>query len=430
MTSEQQEGPQSLADLSTPAFVINRHAFAENCRTVLKQVALGGIRLRPHIKTHKTVEGAILQVCANETKNGNGKSTSPLFDENASGFVASTLPEIELLVDAAPTHKGPFLDILYGVGISESKLSRIHTLQTKLSKIDDTGRVHVMVDHPSQVEWMEHFCRNVSKSFQFSAFLKLDTGYHRAGTTCDARGVDVAMKIIQSPHVTLFGLYSHCGHAYDVNTPEDLKDIAVADMKLITGFMDLLRERLEPMHTDFSMETLIVSVGSTPSAFSHGTGSVSVPNLELHPGNYTLYDRQQLWTGVCPSTSHVAGRVLSRVIGHYPDRNTVLLDAGATALTKDGAPQGGVCQITGYEDESSGIVCHKMSQEVVQIKPSTEGGTMPYDQFPLGKLVTLLPNHSCLAAACFDTYYIIDDPSCQFKSDQPIVDQWIPAKGW
>jgi D-serine deaminase-like pyridoxal phosphate-dependent protein len=80
MTSEQQEGPQSLADLSTPAFVINRHAFAENCRTVLKQVALGGIRLRPHIKTHKTVEGAILQVCANETKNGNGKSTSPLFD--------------------------------------------------------------------------------------------------------------------------------------------------------------------------------------------------------------------------------------------------------------------------------------------------------------------------------------------------------------
>jgi D-serine deaminase-like pyridoxal phosphate-dependent protein len=123
--------------------------------------------------------------------------------------VASTLPEIELLVDAAPTHKGPFLDILYGVGISESKLSRIHTLQTKLSKIDDTGRVHVMVDHPSQVEWMEHFCRNVSKSFQFSAFLKLDTGYHRAGTTCDARGVDVAMKIIQSPHVTLFGLYSH-----------------------------------------------------------------------------------------------------------------------------------------------------------------------------------------------------------------------------
>lgn len=165
----------------------------------------------------------------------------------------------------------------------------------------------------------------------------------------------------------------------------------------------------------------MVSVGSTASAFHHHN-HLDLPHMEIHAGNYTLYDRQQIWTGEC-TLDDVAGRVISRVIGHYEDRNTILLDAGATSLTKDLSPQGGMCEIGGAPD----LDCFRMSQEVITVTHATRK-LFPFESFPLGTVVNLIPNHSCLAAACFDKYYIIDDPSCTFDVDQDIVDEWIPTK--
>jgi D-serine ammonia-lyase len=190
-----------------------------------------------------------------------------------------------------------------------------------------------------------------------------------------------------------------------------------------------------------------VSVGSTPSLPHHFHPSSDNDNtihpqqewwtqfflryptaiLEIHPGNYTLYDRQQLYTNACPNVQAIAGRVLTRVIGHYNDThrpNTLLLDAGATALTKESTPQGGMAAITGHEQTSS---VYKMCQEV-----SMARGNSPQflQDCPLGTILALQPNHSCLAAACFDKYYIVDDPTGQFAPDTPIVDEWEPVKGW
>ena len=56
---------------------------------------------------------------------------------------------------------------------------------------------------------------------------------------------------------------------------------------------------------------------------------------EIHPGNYVLYDNQQVQLGSCQMES-VAGKVITRVLGHYPRRNQMLVDCGFTALTKQG----------------------------------------------------------------------------------------------
>ena len=107
------------------------------------------------------------------------------------------------------------------------------------------------------------------------------------------------------------------------------------------------------------MTTLDVSVGSTPSMQSHER--LEIPNrVEVHAGNYVFYDRQQLYTGACENEGSIAGFVLTRVIGHYSDsdRNAILVDAGATALTKDGAPQGDVCSVLGRPGWNA-TECHK-----------------------------------------------------------------------
>lgn len=184
-----------IKNLQTPAFVINRHAFEKNCRSMLKIAKKRKLQLRPHVKTHKTAQGAWIQASGGHTE---------MKGDLVTGFVASTLPEVKILVES---YYGLPRDILYGVPISESKLEALNSLRQKLS---DDGQIHIMIDHPTQVQIVEDFVKEAKEIRKpFSAFLKLDTGYHRAGITVDERGVDLALQIALSPSLSLKGVYSH-----------------------------------------------------------------------------------------------------------------------------------------------------------------------------------------------------------------------------
>ena len=444
-TTNKQHQQQKLHDLDTPAFVINVHAFRKNCQRILNTAADHNVRVRPHIKTHKTLQGALIQAAATgEYRRGSGGSSgsgsnnnntntttfcTAVFHERVVGFCVSTIPELELLFGTLddnlyPCNRGdPFKNVIYALPISKPKLQRLQSLRAK-------GQLHILIDHPQQVAMVEEFskdqCNNDTdhNNNPWSVFLKLDTGYHRAGTTCDERGLELAKRIIQSSQLNLTGVYSHCGHSYDVNTAQEMNDIAKADLEQIQTFLGLLKQA----QTDISVDDLIVSVGSTPSFPYHANDKDHViSNLEVHPGNYTLYDRQQLWTGACPTEADQAGRVLATVIGQYEDH--ILLDAGATALSKDGTPQGGMCAITGHPE----LECYSMSQEVTRVRNRNDDGKTSsppqvFEKLPIGSKVVLIPNHSCLAAACFERYSIIDDPGCTFPLMAPVIDEWIPAK--
>ena len=114
------------------------------------------------------------------------------------------------------------------------------------------------------------------------------------------------------------------------------------------------------------------------------------------------------------------------------DRNAIMVDAGATALTKESMPQGDVCAVIGRPD----LECYRMSQEVTMIRcrrnaySGNEATPFPFEDFPLGSMILLLPNHSCLAAACFDKYYVVDQSDVPFSTDVDVVDIWRPTSGW
>lgn len=416
-----------LSDITTPAFVVNKHAMTNNCRKVLETAAVSGMKLRPHIKTHKTIEGALIQ------SNPYPEKSSSNDDESNTkaivGFVASTIPELTLLLENSSKYGGPFNDVLYGVPISEYKLKVVSELIASY----ENAKIHIMIDHLDQVKFIEKFCSSNDKGNpvkSFSAFLKLDTGYHRAGVSCDDRGIKLGTRILVSPNIQLQGFYSHCGHSYDVNSSSELESIANEDLSKMADFATSLTSHATG--SGISAPKFTMSIGSTPSTFSVNkdeakktNGNDSVNHLEMHPGNYTFFDRQQMWVGVC-NEKEVACRVMSRVIGHYEERNTIMLDVGSTALTKDTSPQGGVCSISGYPD----LECFKLSQECMLVKPKDASIEFPYESFPLGKIVSLVPNHSCLAAACFDKYYVIDDENQKFDEKEKIIDEWIPVKGW
>ena len=513
---------KTLKDIPTPAFVVHRQTFARNCQTVLDLARARNLKLRPHIKTHKTLEGVRLQVhgtaaSSSSTSTSTSSSGNSNINNNnvITGFVASTIPEVRLLVDYLTSGSNGGVStncsILFGVPISKAKLFEIMDLQKRLDdfiatrtssknekesneangetdfrkrrKLDPCYKICILMDHKQQIEMVRDVLLLQSRGTTstaplLSVFVKLDTGYHRAGIACDAEGVALVEGIWKASSIlNLVGLYSHCGHAYDHQNPEEIEEIAQTDMNRIQDFLQLLERRLTTAKGNSSsnssttsnnndgrtaeqvFERLTISVGSTASLFHHRHPTDAATDwwteflaryptiiIEIHPGNYTFYDRQQLYTKACNSENSIACSVLTRVIGHYDDEarpQTILLDAGATALTKETTPQGGMAALRGPFGRN--VKVYKMSQEVSMARRNTSNivtaattttttkSSNLLNDFPLGSLLMLLPNHSCLAAACFDKYYVVDDdPSTSecHLCDLPIVEEWVPAKGW
>ena len=50
-----------IQDLPTPCLVVSKDAIEKNCQSMLDRAKQMGVQLRGQTKTHKTVEGAILQ---------------------------------------------------------------------------------------------------------------------------------------------------------------------------------------------------------------------------------------------------------------------------------------------------------------------------------------------------------------------------------
>jgi D-serine deaminase-like pyridoxal phosphate-dependent protein len=150
---------------------------------MLKKAKELGVRIRPHVKTHKTIEGGLLQV-------GNG--------ELAEGIVVSTLGEARFFAAS-----GKFPDILYGVPIcryvqrqcdkrrTECKPTHAHKKNTSSSKFDAAAelmklipRFSVMVDNLKTISKLEQYAKeNPHKIAKWSVFLSIDCGYGREGSS-------------------------------------------------------------------------------------------------------------------------------------------------------------------------------------------------------------------------------------------------------
>src|SRR5690606_5767754 len=78
-------------------------------------------------------------------------------------------------------------------------------------------------------------------------------------------------------------------------------------------------------------ECPVVSVGSTPTAFSE----TSLEGItEIRAGVYMFFDLVQAGVGVC-QVGDIALSVLATVIGHQNEKGWIIVDSGWMAMSKD-----------------------------------------------------------------------------------------------
>ncbi len=336
-----------------------------------------GVAFRPHVKTHKAIEIGRMQ---------HGGGVGPI--------TVSTMAEAEFFADAG------FRDITYAVPIAPEKLPRVAALAARIE------RLNILLDSQVALRAVEAFYE--AHDVIFDVFLKVDCGYHRAGVDPDdPDSARLANAISRSPAVHFQGLLTHAGHSYDARDTEEIRRIAAEEVESLTRFRALIAGE--------GLADIIRSIGSTPT-----TSIVDSFNDtdEVRPGNYVFFDAFQATLGSC-SLSDVAVSVLSTVVGSYPERGEAIIDAGALALSKDVSPE--------HLDPNFGfgIVCdallHPLSARLVSL--SQEHGKLKMAAPPaVGTRVRIVPNHSCLTAAMYDRYHVVDDGA--------IVDEWRPVGGW
>ncbi|KPM42914.1 hypothetical protein AK830_g3604 [Neonectria ditissima] len=442
---------KNISQLPKPAVVLDRDKIQRHCQSLLHAVDVLGVDFRAHVKTHKTNEGVRLQA---------GQTSHEV------RLVVSTIAEIDHLQPILREFRddGRQVNILYGIPLPPSQVGRLAILGRKMGR----GTISVLVDHVSQLGHLARFSEQAG--FPAGVYLKVDTGYHRAGLPPSGLNKDelVArlMSLEDQSKAKFIGLYSHSSLSYNDSTPKD----AMANLEgEIHGCLDALHRNGHLFPND---KEITISVGASPQVTSienlmgqEGVLSEDAEHLrqtirsiaterpsgfrtklELHAGVYSILDVQQLSTHshhrLGDFEDEIAISVVAEVCSVYNDgerqQPEALVAVGVLGLGREPcvAYEGwGIVDREAYSPGSSNperrLIVKRVSQEhcIVSWGQGSDGKeSEPLPPIPLevGQSIRIYPNHACVTGALYGWYCVVDSS----EDGQRVVDVWVRASGW
>lgn len=331
---------QSLAEIETPALVLDLDAFERNLVAMAAFTQAHGVRLRPHAKTHKSPEIALRQIA-----------------HGAIGQCCQKVSEAEVLV------AGGVGDVLVTNEIaSPTKLDR-------LAQLARSARIGLCVDHAEGVrEAAEAAARN---DVVLDVYVEIDVGGRRCGIAPGEGAVRLAEAIARSNTLRFAGLQAYHGAAQHMRSIDERREAIERAGYAVRN----TAERLA--HAGLNCE--IVSGAGTGT---HELETQSGLWNEIQAGSYIFMDadyaRNRQADGTPFRSFEHALFVLAGVMSKpVPDR--AIVDAGHKAAAVD-----------------SGMPIPFRREGVVYTKPSDEHGVLTGDPIALphrGDRLLLVPSH-------------------------------------
>lgn len=336
----------------TPAVLVDVGRLTRNVARMAEIAAAGGVTLRPHAKTHKSIAIADRQIAG-----------------GATGVTVAKPTEAEVFLDAgigSVTIASPIAD--------PGKLTRV------IRKARDHGAdVRFIADSDAGIDAL--VAADSGDGVALPVLLKVDVGLHRCGVDpCSPRALALVRRLAETPRLAFAGLLSHAGHAYRASGPDEVREIAVAERETMVDLAESLRQ------SGFAVAE--VSVGCTPTAILHsGLDGIT----EIRPGNYVFMDRIQVSLGAAEATD-VALWVVATVIS--ANDRFAIVDAGSKVLSSDRGPHGST-SVQGY-----GVawrVEDSAAPPLTVANVSEEHGFLEHQGNPpkIGNRVLIMPNHAC-----------------------------------
>jgi len=374
----------ALADVPTPAAVLDLDVLGRNVAAMAAKARALRVALRPHAKTHKCVEVARLQR-----------------EHGARGLTVATLAEAHAFADHG------FDDLTWAVPVVPGRLGEVTELARRIT-------LRVLVESEAAADELERAAREAG--LRVHVWLEVDSGQHRTGVDpASPLALELARRLASSAALDFDGILTHAGQGYGAKDRDELVQAAAQERDVMLA----LARALEAA----GVAVPGVSIGSTPT-IAVATALEGI--TEIRPGNYVFNDFVQAANGVC-ALGDCALTVLATVISHQPGADHVVVDAGALALSKDLGPSDTARQ-RGYGPLLRGLTGRELDP-VLSVRSVTQehgvvAGKGPADvegRLAVGEKVRILANHSCLAAAMFDEYYVV--------RGEEVVDRWRLWRG-
>jgi D-serine deaminase-like pyridoxal phosphate-dependent protein len=375
---------ETLEEVATPALVLDRLRLTANAQRMIARVRQAGVKLRPHLKTLKSIDAARLAI-----------------DPNHGGIAAATLNE------AAYFARHGIHDIQLAVCLPPGKFTRAAQI------LRLAPRFRFFIDSIEAATAAASFASDTGAPLR--VWIEIDCGGRRTGVAPDAPEL-LAIAGALGSRVRLEGVATHAGQSYADLAPQAIADVAEVERLAVVTAAERLRAA--------GYDTEGVSAGSTPTSM-HARSAVGL--TEWRPGVYLAGD---LFQAAIQSLAFndIALSVVSTVISHHRARRQIVVDAGGLALSKDRSTaaiagrDGGYGLLTDLDGELFEVPLHvsDVHQEHGIVHDVDDAS---FGRLPIGARVRVFPNHACMTAAMYDEYLVID-------GGRDVAARWLRTNGW
>ncbi len=320
-----------------------------------------GVRLRPHVKTHKipTIAQGQLEV-------------------GAAGITVAKVSEAEVMAGAGIQD----IFIAYPL-VTGSKIERALRLSERLN-------LTVGVDGLEGARRLSELAASSGQTLDVR--LEVDTGLKRTGVI-RSEAVELASKIATLENLNLTGIYTYRGAVLEDGSPTlDLKKAGLEEGELMVSLAEQIREQ--------GIDIEDVSLGSTPTAaFAGEVEGVT----EIRPGTYIFYDRMQARLGAC-SPEECAATVVVTVVSR-PAKDLAIIDGGSKTFATDVPPDREPLNLKGFGQvvDHPDAVLERLTEEHGMLR-------IPFDHdLRVGETIRIIPNHVCSTVNLHDEVCFVDE---------------------
>lgn len=344
-------------ELNTPVLVVDLDALERNIARMAQFARSHGLALRPHVKTHKSVEIARLQQKAGTI-----------------GFCCAKLGEAEAMADGGITDGL----LLTSPVVSAPAIRRLIELNSR------TNGLMVVVDNPKNVQALAEAARASGKPLR--VLIDTDPGIHRTGVASPEAAVRLFHEIRSQQSLIYNGVQFYCGRQQHIEDYAERRAV----IQQLTEYLQTVIEALK--HEG----------GDPPIVTGGGTGTHRIDTAlstftELQVGSYIFMDSQYAACDIedrkeppFEFSLMVDARVIS---ANSPGMRTI--DAGYKAFATDGGTP---------------HVLAGMSPETEYAFMGDEHGALISNNSPapdIGERVVLTTPHCDPTVNLYDFYHIV-----------------------
>ncbi len=335
-------------NIDTPALLVYPQLIKQNILTAI-QLANGASALRPHVKTHKLAEVAVMMLEAGISK-----------------FKCATIAEAEMLAIAGAK------DILLAYQPTVIKAKRLLRLCQKYAD----AVFSCVVDNEKTI----HQLSAIFNGRVLPVYIDLNVGMNRTGVLPEnAYSLFHACQSVEN--IQIAGIHAYEGHIHNTNVVIRKKEAEEA-----YALANTLKEKLQKE----LRYPLKITIGGSPTFHLYPQNQ----NVELSPGTFVFWDEG--YRSTLPDlTFTIAAVIMVRVISIIDDHK-ICVDLGHKSVASE-TPFPRI-KFLGIEAEA---ITHSEEHLVVSV-PDT--GT----HF-IGEVWYGVPFHICPTIALYDFVYVIEN---------------------